>query len=254
MITATAEKKVFKPYLVEGGYKGQNIFRIMEEAEGISRESITNLLEQLPVSFDLKMRHEIDKGNIGEKINEPLEVYLSPQIIYIYPGRERILSSISMESPSSNQVIKEIFVDNLVDIICPGRGQLRSCIHFDPKILGVENWPVEDIEVDMYIYPKDETERIQIKPFIFGKREVLTLLDKIAGGEKRLVEQDLKDIKSFVMYAVTTMRSRYENPDVAEDYGVRLYYKEDWVKIFAAKNDTELVKALNELRTSIRFE
>ena len=51
------------------------------------------------------------------------------------------------------------------------------------------------------------------------------------------------------------MRDSYENPNVAEDYPVRVYYQPCWREIEQAGSDPDkLAEALEYLRISIQHE
>jgi len=250
----TAEHKAFKPFLVEGGGNGKNIFRIVEMTRGVTRKQIEKLFEKLPISFDL--RKECLMGS--ESLNEPLEVFVAGPIIYIYPPRHRVIVCTSFNSWRFTDVVTKMHVDNMMDMTTSGRGQIRSCVHFDPAILNIKDWPEtahdSEIEIDMFVHPKEKRSEPEFKAPSFSKWDVRRLLELIAGGEKRLTVKQLRKWRDLIMYAVRSMRSCYENPDVAEDYPVRVYYKPYWEEIEAAKDDSQLVGALEGIRSAIKWE
>lgn len=89
----------------------------------------------------------------------------------------------------------------------------------------------------------------------FGKHEVRKLLELIAGGEKRLTFEQLREWRELIMFAIKDMRSMYENEETAKDYPVRVYYKQDWEALENALGDDEkMIEALELLRTSIQWE
>lgn len=249
-----AEQGVFKPFLVEGGRDGKNIFRIVEMTQGVTREQIEKLFEKLPIGFNLRKECLIG----SEDLNEPLEVSVIGPIIYIYPPRHRVVVCTTLDSWRSADVVSKMHVDNVMDMTTSGRGQIRSCVHFDPAILGIEDWPetthASEIEIDMFVYPREKGSEPDLKPPSFGKWDVRKLLELIAGGERRLTVERLRDWRGLIMYAVGSMRSCYENPDVPEDYEVRLYYAPYWKEIEAARDDSYLIEALEGLRGAIQCE
>jgi len=148
-------------------------------------------------------------------------------------------------------------VDNVMDMTMPGSGQIRSCVHFDPRIIGIEGWPgthSNELEVDVFVHPKDKMNEIKLQAPTFGKQEVRSLLELIAGREDRLNADQLSRWRELILYGVNCMKACYENPDVPEDYPVRVYYKKNWSRIEGAKNDEELANALEELRGDIQWE
>lgn len=220
MGNAAVEKEIFKPFLVESGNSRRNIFRVVSVTEGVYREQIEKLLENLPVVFQIRK----DFSSSAESINEPLEVYVHGSIISIYPPRRRMAVCTTFG-------LSKMQVDNVMDMVCPGRGQIRTCVYFNLKILGIESWSNTErisIKVDMYVYPKSKIEEPIIEPPTFGKWDVRNLLELIAGGDKDITVEQLHKWRKLIMYAVKSMRSLYENPDVAEDYPIRLYYKPCW--------------------------
>lgn len=251
--TATATQNTFKPFLVEGGRNSKNIFRVLEMTEGVTREQIERLLENLPIGFQLRK----DDSDSFDTINEPLEVGVNGGIVYIYPPRHRAIVCTTFDSWKSADVVSKIRVDNVMDTVSPGDGQLRTCVHFDPKIFGIEGWPgteEKELELDIHVYPKTKTAEPKLKALSFQKREVRKLLELIAGGERQLTVEQLGKWRELIMYAVMRMRANYENPDVPEDYSVRVYYKSHWQEIAAARNDEELIRALDSLAGAIQWE
>lgn len=248
MNTATGEK-VFKPFLVEG----QNIFRVVESDENVARAQIERLLEKLPIYF------HIQKDSLAtsqENVNEPLEVRIAGAIVSIYPPRYRIIACTTLNG-ESNGIVNKMRVDNMMDTTCPGQGQLRSCIHFDPKIFVIESWgdtALNEIELDIYVYPKTKIEEPKVEAPSFGKFEVRRMLELIAGGEQKLTVEQLSQWRKIVMYAVKSMRACYENPYVDKKYPVRVYYQSCWTKIEAADTDEKMIEALENLRITIECE
>jgi hypothetical protein len=250
----TASVPAFKPFLVEGGRDGKNIFRVIEiEANGVRREHVEKLLEKLPIGFYICTKSSWS----CDHINEPLEVYVHGLIVSIYPPKHRIVNCANLDSWGSAEVVGKMHVDNLADLGVPRKGQVRSCIHFSPTVLGIEDWPIEssgEIEVDIFAYPITKTEEVVIKPLSFSKFEVRKLLNLIAGQGKSLTVNQLNDWRELIMFAVASMRSGYENPETPKDAPERVYYKEEWVAISVAKDEGELVKALEGLRSAIEYD
>lgn len=246
-------QKIFRPFLIEGDGEGKNIFRVVECDNKVSRENAENLLSQLPIRFQVRR----DSSLSAESLNEPLEVRIpGGSIIYIHPPRHRILACTSFEAPSADNVIGKMHIDNVMDTTFPGNGQLRTCVHFNPKIFGIRNWAdtgETELEVDIHVYPKDTVPEIRAPRF--GKWDVRSLLEMIAGGENYLSMEQLKRWRELIMFAVKSMRSCYENPDTAEDYPIRVYYKPYWAEIEAVgEDDKKLVIALEQLRCAIQME
>ena len=244
--------KFFKPFLVEND-SGTNIFRVMNLPDDLTRGFPEKLLERLPVCF--KIQKELSSS--GEYINEPLEVYIHGLVVYIYPPRHRVITCATFNSWEHEDVVSKMHVDNVMDISLPGNGQIRSCVHFDPKIIGIEGWPgteSNELEVDMFVYPKDKENETRLQAPIFGKHELRSLLELIAGGENRLTTDQLNRWRGLVLYAVNCMKACYENIDTPEDYPVRVYYKKNWARIAEAKNDEDLADALEDLRGDIQWE
>jgi len=252
MVATEPEKKPFKPYIVEGSIDGENLFRIVEVDEGPTRADIEQLLECLPVGFNLRSNAEevID-------VREALNVHVSAQLIHIYPPRGRVIMCTRLDAWKMEHIVGKIHVDNLVDLTCPGSGQIRSCIHFDPKILGVHNWPLHDfaeLEISMYAYPREKTQEPKITIPRFGKFEVRNLLELIA-GESLLTKEQLQQWRDLIMCAVQSMRACYERPDVDPQYPVRVYYQPCWKKIDeAGKDDAKMIEALEHLLSLIQME
>lgn len=252
-VEGVAQTAVFKPFLVEGGRDSKNIFRIIEITDEVSREQIEKLFEKLPMGFQLRR----ESSESIEDLNEPLEVYVSGGIIRIYPQQHRFIACANLDSWNSASVVSQMHVDNIADFGTPHRGQIRSCVHFFPTILGIEGWPHSqdtELEIDIFAYPVSKIDEIKLIPPRFGKFEVEKLLKLIAGGDRDLTVKQLQDWRELIMYAVMMMRSNYERPDVPEDYSTRKYYKANWKAIEESKNDEELARALNSLRGSIQYD
>lgn len=252
MSTATATQNVFKSFLVEGGRDSKIVYRVIEASHDISRQKIEMLLENFPVWLDLRKEF-----SATDALREPIEVYVSSSIISIYPPRHRVLAHVTFPSSKFVPVVKEMHIDNAPDMVFPGHGQIRTCVHFEPKLFGIDTWVDghSSMEIDIHVFPKDKTSEPQLKAPTFGKRDVLKLLELIAGGDRQLTIEQLKQWRELITYAVKSMRSCYENPDIAEDYPVRVYYKPCWTKIEAAGQDDEkLLEALDNLRGKIQWE
>ena len=241
-MTTTAKETTFKPFLVDNG-RG-TIFRVHSIDEA-SREQIETLLERLPLSFSLQKTF-----GTHERLRDPLEVYVSGCIILIYPPRHRIISNVALGPIAITEEFRKLFVDNLIDMEHPGNEQVRCCVHFPPQILGVEPWTWhEEIEVDTFVFPRDYEPKPEAP-----RVEVEKLLDLIAGEDTPLTVDQLGSWRELIMFAIEQMRRCYENPDTAEDYPMRVYYKPCWEQIEAAGKDPEkLVEAIQYLRASIEW-
>jgi hypothetical protein len=247
-----AELQTFKPYLAEG-FKGKNIFRIAETDNNISREDIEKLFDKFPVLFHLRAASSINADNL----NEPLEVYVGGAVVSIYPPKNRIIVCTTFDSWGSAEIVSKMHFDNIMDTTFPGNGQLRTCVHFDPKLFGLKYTPckiVAEMEIDIFVYPRGKVNETKLKAPTFGKFEVRKLLELIAGGEKMLTIEQIGQWRSLITYAVRSMRSCYENQDTPEDYPIRVYYKPCWTEIDVAKDDQALANALEGLRGSIEWE
>lgn len=94
-----------------------------------------------------------------------------------------------------------------------------------------------------------------IKTPEFGKRDVLKLLTLIAGDKDNMVNMEqFIQWHNLIMFAIKSMRSTYVNRRVRKDYPIRVYYQTCWEKIEAAKDDKELLNAIDSLRSSIEME
>lgn len=246
-----------KPFLVENA--NGTIYRIVELGEKITKEHIAPILEKLPISFSLRKNTSLS----SDTLNEPLEVYARARVIYIYPPRHRMIACTHFDSWNSHEIVSKMHVDNVMDVETMeqivGNSQIRSCVHFDPKIFGIENYPGnakgEEIEVDLFVYPESKEREPKLKTLSFGKHNIRSLLEMIAGGDKSLTTKQFAIWRELIMYAALSMKANYEHPDVPEDYNVRLYYKECWQKIDEAGNDPKkMVDALEYLRISIQHE
>ena len=252
MQSAAVAENSFKPFLVEGGSGGDDVFRVINIAGDVSREQVEALLEKLPISFTLRK-----KPSPGESLNEPIEVDVCDGIVYIYPPRHRMLTCSTLDSWESREEVGRMHVDNVMDMDSPGKGQIRTCIHFDPKILGIEGWPgTEEIEleVDIFVYPRTKEDEPKLNPPIFGKYDLRDLLTLIAGPGKQLKAESVGKWRGLIMYAVRCVRANYENPDVPEGDSTRAYYARCWRQIDTAKSDEELVIALSDLSSSIQWQ
>lgn len=90
------------------------------------------------------------------------------------------------------------------------------------------------------------------RPVSSGKWLVRQLIEKAAGGEHRLTEEQF--VKNFVPIAsaVAEMREEYEGRQ--PDDAASTYYKECWRQIDQASTLTELLEALEYLRSSIQWQ
>lgn len=94
----------------------------------------------------------------------------------------------------------------------------------------------------------------RVKVPAFHKAKMRALLELIAGGERELTVAQLNKWRDLILYAVSSMRSEYENRRVAKNYDARVYYQPCWKRIEEAKDDVAMVEALESLRGSIQFE
>ncbi|MBI4181987.1 MAG: hypothetical protein HY520_03395 [Candidatus Aenigmarchaeota archaeon] len=244
----TKTQNTFKPFLVEGGCGGENIFRVVETDEDIPREQVEKLLGRLPIGFQLRE----ESATTAEKLNEPLEVYVHGVIVSIYPPRHRILACTTFDSWRSADVVSRMRVDNVMDTVSPGHGQIRTCVHFDPKIFGIEDWPntnTAELVVEIHVFPRRKESKPELEAPVV---DVSDLLELIAGGEKQITAEQLEQWRELIMYAVMSMRACYENPDIPKNDPVRVYYKPCWAKIAKARGDEALISALEYLRVSIQ--
>ncbi len=251
MTTAT---NTFKPFLVEStlSMHHTNIFRVVEVSEEVGRERVERLLELLPLRFEVrKRRSSMD----SDRLHEPVEVYVEGTIVSIYPSVGRIISNTSMASWQHRGVTSQIQVDNIMDTTSPGKGQLRSCIHFNPKIFGVEGWPSNDseIEVDLHTFPKSVVDELEIPELSFSKGQVRDLLRLISRGEK-LTAEHVNKWGDLIYFAVATLRAYYENPGAPVSDNVRQYYASCWRQIDAARTSQLYAAALEDLIWSITQE
>lgn len=155
MQSPTVVPEMFKPFLIAGGHGGKEIFRVVELLERVRREQIEQLLEKLPIRFQIR------DTTTGCSLNEPLEVEVNSTIVRIYPPPGRMLTCTSFAWwHSVDELLKQTRVDNLMDCDHPGGGQIRSCVHFDPVIFGITDWPVStpgaEIELDIFVYPRSK--------------------------------------------------------------------------------------------------
>ncbi len=88
----------------------------------------------------------------------------------------------------------------------------------------------------------------------FGKRQVLDLLEFVAGGDKALTVKQYSHWSFLITFAVGSMMSLYENVETASDYPIRVYYQKSWAAIRKANGPKEMVDALEDLRLSIKHE
>lgn len=251
MTTLLAPNLTLRQVLVQGGHSQRALFRVVELNGGITREQIETLLENLPMRFTLRRR------DADISLNEPVEVYVHSNIVNIYPPKSRYFSGVSFQSWEFFNITSQMRVDNMMDDN-PGHGQLRSCVHFNPAILGISDWPDlgssdREIEIDIFKYPKSRIAPREIQRI--GKSEVLRLLDQLAGGKRSLSLEQFKKFKDIILLAIEGMRLCYENEETAEDYPVRVYYSRQWQSISdAKKDDKKLLEAVEDLRDVIRWE
>lgn len=250
----TTTASAFKPFIVEGGQGGKHMFRVVSMEDGITRQQTEQLLEKLPVGFLLQKK----AGCNQERINEPLEVYVGKGITRIYPPRHRTLVTVNVDSWTSGDVVRMMHIDNLFDRVYPG-GQIRACIHFNPKVLGIEQWPDDpnsEIEIDIFAEPKSREGEIHPTPPDFDKWKVRNLIRMIAGGDyDKLTVEQYKEWDELIHYAVQRMRAIYESPDRALDDPLRKYYNHSWRQIDDARGSSnKMVRALISLASAISSE
>ncbi len=251
--TAARPKKTHKSFLVEGGRDKRSIFRVVVMEGGVTRRQVETLLCSLPIGFNIYPEGVSD----ASCVNEVLDVYVSGGIITIHPPRFRIIGCTTFDSWGANALTSKMRVNNVMDMMSPGYGQIRTSVHFDPRIFGINGWPnTEDLELelDIHVYPKTRSEEPKIKPLSFSKFEVRKLLELIAGGERALTVDQFDDWRDLVMVAVMSMKANYENPHRDKKDPVSVYYRECWERIARAKTDEKMVEALESLRSSIRWE
>lgn len=127
-------------------------FLIMEHA-GWDLKQIATLMANLPLRFHLKSADD------GASVEPPLEVYAEKQIVSIYPKSGTRISSVSMQSWEFHHITSKMRVDNIWtedDLIgcdqIERRHRFRACVHFNPAILGVTQFPgniEKEIELDI---------------------------------------------------------------------------------------------------------
>jgi hypothetical protein len=251
-----ADQDTFRSFLVDGGRDRKNIFRVIALTGGVTRKQIEKLLENLPIGF--RLGKDI-LPRAFEDLNEPLEVRVDGAVISIYPPRHRVIANTAFDSYRRREVTSLMNMDNVMDTFDPGHGQIRTCVHFDPAILGITDWAnlsIGQVEVDFHVYPESKTREPNLKAPTFSKGDTLSLLDLIAGGrEERLTVAQLQQWRELIMYAVMSLYHHYENPNVAEDDPTRVYYRPCWAEIEAAgKDDEKLITALEKLMGMIEMQ
>src|SRR5437868_1497157 len=117
-------QSVFKPFLVKSNEANGNIFEVVELNGRVRREQVEQLLEQWPMGFQVQK----DLSPFAETINEPLQVYVTEGIVYIFPPKGRVIARSFLWKLAPE--LRNMNVDNLTDVTFPGNGQIRSCIHF----------------------------------------------------------------------------------------------------------------------------
>lgn len=240
-----------KPLLIQGLH---NIFRVESVTSNLSQNQIRTILENLPLI--LRLGIERNNPNYFDDVNEPFIVRVSGSVIFIYPPKRRINYCTTIDSEKLNKITGEFLIDNIADLATSGNGQIRSCFHFNPKILGVEDFEMEEVEVDVYTHPTTKSLiRVPKQPSI-GKFEVVGFLDLIAGGRQKLTVCQLNKWRELIIYVVNLMRAHYENPDnFKEDDELRTYYQEYWDQIDSSGDDDEkLIDALMGLAGAIEMQ
>lgn len=249
-----SKQTTLAPFLVESGQRGGNIFRVVSVADGVTREQIETLLTKLPIRFKI---HRFPSCYQEHSINEPLEVHVEGSIVYIYPTKDRIIACTTLDSWGSADVVSQMHVDNMMDTLSPGRGQLRTCIHFDPKVLGIEGWPntseaTAELEVDIHVYSIGKTLEPQMRPPQLDKFQLRDLLQLIAGKERSISVRQFDRWRDLIMYSVAHMRFVYEG--MPGDDPTRDYYGMVWREFDAATDSEGVVRALDSLVSAINYQ
>lgn len=246
----------FKPFVVESS-RHKGLFRVVTGSGKVSREQMETLLENLPISFTLKK----DTNEHSDELREPLEVHEEENIVWIFPPAHRVLTCTTLDSWGSTETVSRMHVDNVMHMTYPGRGQIRTCIHFDPTIFGIQGWPRlspgEEMELDICVYPREKVNEPKLDTPRFGKQGLRKLLELIAGGGHQLSLDQLNQWRELILYAAREMRANYDNPYADKEYPLLGYYMGDWEAIEAAAregDDQKLIDALEGLRVSIQME
>lgn len=117
-----------------------------------------DLLEYLPIIFWVSWL----PGQLP--LDEPdmflVEVSKKADHIAIYPAAGRIISSVSLEAGGSSSTAGHLHLYDLSDITIEPNGQLqiRSRFHFKPVELGIEFWPSWEIDLDIYLFPRQSVQ------------------------------------------------------------------------------------------------
>ncbi len=227
-----------KPFLVDGK-TGRQIYRVMQVTGGARRPEIELLFQSLPIYLELR-----SDASSSEKVNEPLEVYIDTNFISLFPPEGRIVVCVVLDdSPTSS-----LRVGRIADHTHPGRGQIRSNLHFRTADIGIGSWTEAMLkEIHLYInsYPVDKEKE---RKFQLPDVDVKMLLELIAGGEQPLTRTQLLVWQSFIRYAIARMRACYERKD-----NLQRYFANDWKAIDTASDPEAMIKALEGLRHSIQW-
>lgn len=252
-MTSNAAPQVFKPFLVESDPRFRNIFRVNSLSENVTREQVEKLLENLPIRLYLKT----DFSLATEGLLEPLEVEIKGKVVSIYPPEDRVFACVTLDSWENHEIVSKMHIDNMPDMLNPGNGQIRSCIHFDPAIFGIEGWDGayrSKIEVDIFVFPKNKESEKKPEPPTLDKFQLSDLLELIAGGKHQLELGQLRKWRELIMYCVDSMRLIYGNCDIVSPSAFSCY-QPCWQEIdAAAQDDTKLIAALETLRQAIEWE
>lgn len=151
-----------KTFTVKGAHSQRAKFRILEH-EGthcvFKKEQIKTILRNLPMRFNLVHAKTLKNSE------RPIEVCVDTggcNIISVYPPKGTILSGASFQAWEFYPITSKMRVDNIMDDDGRERKNIRSCVHFQPSILGVSDWPKKnkhgwenDIKLDIFKYPRD---------------------------------------------------------------------------------------------------
>ena len=93
----------------------------------------------------------------------------------------------------------------------------------------------------------------QDEMFRFGKYELRSLVELIAGGENKKIPIDkIGKWKMLLMYAIRNIRENYERLGKNDD--LYNYYLPCWVKFDNAKNEKDFCDAIDFLIDSITYQ
>lgn len=242
----------FDSFLVDG-HNRSNIFRVMALGDGITRAFAERFLKILPVQFRLQADFLIESPKLGE----PIEVWFGNLVVEIYPPKHRVIGDTWFNSWTYPEIFSGMRFENVADMLSPGRGQIRSSVSFDPKILGIWNWPYsgmrDSVTLEIFVFPKGKEKLVEPKPPLV---DLLALLDNLAGGEALILPlSTFKELRELIMYVVAKMRISYERRENAETDPSAVYFARHWANLDAAGDNPEkLLEALEFLREAIRMK